>query len=73
MMQTDRTDWEAEIQRNGELIAAALDDARSQMDDDADAGNALAFAVSIALPPDTIEPFIDSLRAFAKAKAEATN
>lgn len=69
----DRHEWEARVQRNGEIIAAALDGARAQMADDDDAGNALAFAIAVALPFDGIEPFIDSLRAFAKAKRDATN
>ena len=71
-MQT-REEWSSEVQRNGEIIAAALDAAREEMSADADAGNALAFAVAIALPIDAIEPFIASLRTFATAKQAATN
>lgn len=70
-MQT-RDEWSDGVQRNGEIIAAALDAAREEMSADADAGNALAFAVAIALPAESIEPFIDSLRTFAKAKSAAT-
>lgn len=71
-MQT-RDEWSTEVQRNGEIIAAALDAAREEMPADADAGNALAFAVAIALPIEAIEPFIDSLRTFARAKQASTN
>lgn len=68
-----RDDWGSKIQRNGEIIAAALDGARAQMSEDDDAGNALAFAIAVALPADGIEPFIESLRTFAAAKNAATN
>lgn len=69
----DRDQWSESIRKNGELIAAALDEARNQMPDDADAGNALAFAVAVAIPPDGIEAFVDSLRTFSRARASAGN
>lgn len=73
MMTPERVAWEESIQRNGEIIAAALDGARAQTPDDADAGNALAFAVALAIPYSGIEDFVASLRAFATAKRDATN
>jgi hypothetical protein len=63
---------ETDILRNGEIIVAALDAARKQMPDEADAGSALAFAVAVRVSPEGIEDFISSLRTFSNARRGAT-
>jgi hypothetical protein len=64
--------WSDSVRRNGEIILEALSEARDQMDDDVDAGNALAFAVAMCMSPDRVDDFIASLKTFAKAKRELT-
>jgi len=71
---TDQTELLREM---GSLVLTADGDA-VQIDGNtaphlAAARNALAFAVAIALPIEAIEPFIDSLRTFARAKQASTN
>ena len=73
MTDQSREQWAASIQRNGEMIAAALDEARAAMHEDDDAGNALAFAVAIAIPPEGMDDFIESLRTFSNARKALTN
>lgn len=69
----DRDEWIDGIAKNGVAINLAMNDAIEDMGPDADLGNALAFAVSIAIAPSEIEAFIDSLRTFSAGRKSAVS
>lgn len=68
MTEPMETEWLEQIQRNGMMIAAAIDQAKSAMPPEDDAGNALAFAVAMSIEPDDIDDFVDSLRTFSDGR-----
>jgi hypothetical protein len=69
----DLDKWYAEVQRNSDLIDAALDAVRAEIPADSDAGAALALAVCHVLHPNAVEPFIAVLRMFARPRSPTSS
>lgn len=69
----DNEEWQRQVAKDGMVLSAAITEAREYLSHDADAGNALALAVSIAIPPDQLEAFIASLRTFSAGRQRAAN
>jgi len=63
-------EWTGSVLVNGEMIVDVLSDVRDRIKSDPNADHALAFAVAAIVPPDRIDEFITSLRAFSGAREE---